>query len=232
MAEARQVCLVRWHRLRLNNLLGTVYMRSSFCTAMLCGFISCSFPCVASTITGEESGARLSSSFVFPTRSVSTSLLSLQQTTTNSEYVRSYKNVQYESASGELISLRHMYSTKWTDTQVLFLTSFADEDYGLIWGFTTGERALKYEIDPSLLLGWVQRWTLSKSQTLTLNALVAYGGKLKERTCLADYGDIGGVQNVNCRLAATTLSPEETLAYLSNKRPKLNRVSLRWQMQF
>ncbi len=36
----------------------------------------------------------------------------------------------------------------------------------------------------------------------------------------ADYGDIGGVQRVNCRLAATELEPKETLKYLLMKETK------------
>jgi len=45
------------------------------------------------------------------------------------------------------------------------------------------------------------------------------GGHLRERACTADYGEIGGVQRVNCRLAATPLEPRETLQYLWDERP-------------
>ena len=36
---------------------------------------------------------------------------------------------------------------------------------------------------------------------------------------MANYGDIGGVQQVNCRLAATELMPETTLSYLLHRAP-------------
>jgi hypothetical protein len=42
---------------------------------------------------------------------------------------------------------------------------------------------------------------------------------MEEKTCVADYGDIGGIQAVNCRLAATALEPAETLQYLYNEKP-------------
>ena len=42
---------------------------------------------------------------------------------------------------------------------------------------------------------------------------------MKERACTADYGDIGGVEQVNCRLAASEMTPTETLKYLTNALP-------------
>lgn len=52
------------------------------------------------------------------------------------------------------------------------------------------------------------------------STFVPFGGRLKEKICIADYGDIGGVQRVNCRLEATELEPKETLKYLFNERKK------------
>jgi hypothetical protein len=71
----------------------------------------------------------------------------------------------------------------------------------------------------------------SKSSTLTLNGYYTFGGKLKEKSCTADYGEIGGVQEVNCRLAATELPPAETLKYLLNERP-LNYKIVNVQFRF
>jgi len=39
---------------------------------------------------------------------------------------------------------------------------------------------------------------------------------MTEKTCSADYGQLGGIQTVNCRLAADVIPPEETLDYLVN----------------
>lgn len=161
----------------------------------------------------------------------STYLISLQQGTQLSEEVKGFKNVQYESSEGNVISLKAMYTPKIQNIRALFLTSF-DENSGLLWGFTTGERAQKYTIDPSITLGWIQRWTPYKRHSITLKAIATYGGKLKEHTCLADYGDIAGLQTVNCRLAATVIAPEESLAFLENKRPKENKISVEWTYMF
>lgn len=60
-----------------------------------------------------------------------------------------------------------------------------------------------------------------------------FGGRLKEKTCSADYGEIGGVQTVNCRLAASTLQPAETLQYLMNEKPKQDMlISVKWTYRF
>jgi hypothetical protein len=45
---------------------------------------------------------------------------------------------------------------------------------------------------------------------------------------VADYGDIGGVQSVNCRLAASELPPQETLKHLFNQAPH-DRVTLNFR---
>jgi hypothetical protein len=46
-----------------------------------------------------------------------------------------------------------------------------------------------------------------------------FSGKLREKSCTADYGEIGGVQEVNCRMAASILPPSETLKYKFNDKP-------------
>lgn len=56
---------------------------------------------------------------------------------------------------------------------------------------------------------------------------------LTERACTADCGDIGGIQRVNCRLAASALLPEETLRY----RMRMNgledtRVAVHYEFRF
>lgn len=98
--------------------------------------------------------------------------------------------------------------------------------FGFIWGISTGENAEKYKIDPELTLGFVYRNKISKNSTFTISGTTFIKGNLKERTCVANYGDIGGIQTVNCRLAASTLSPSETLNYLVNEKPNLIELFL------
>ena len=68
-----------------------------------------------------------------------------------------------------------------------------------------------------------------------LSALTVRGiawGDLNEQPCEGDYGDIGGVQTVNCRLAATFLAPEETLQYLAHAEPNRLHISLSYSASF
>jgi hypothetical protein len=87
---------------------------------------------------------------------------------------------------------------------------------GLIWGVGTGERGVKYRISPSFKLGFIHQARLGRCTTFTLRATTTLGGRLREKACTADYGDIGGVQAVNCRLAASEMEPAETLHHLFN----------------
>lgn len=50
---------------------------------------------------------------------------------------------------------------------------------------------------------------------------------------MADYGEIGGMQEVNCRLAAEPIPPNETLQYLVNE-PGRNesRLSVTFEYRF
>lgn len=91
--------------------------------------------------------------------------------------------------------------------------------FGFIWGASTGERGVKYTIAPSLKLGAVYQTEITKNGFFSVKGTTIVGGSLKEKSCTADYGDIGGVQEVNCRLAATELPPAETLNYLVRDKP-------------
>lgn len=120
----------------------------------------------------------------------------------------------YELSGGEFVAFRDWYTpTSSTDTTILFLRQISP-DFGLIWGGSTGERGKKYEIDPALHLGLLYRYSFSDSMALSFKAIYPFFGEMTEKTCTADYGDLGGVQTVNCRLAASTLPPAETLDYL------------------
>ena len=86
--------------------------------------------------------------------------------------------------------------------------------------FTAALSSGKLRPDPSLRLGFIHRASLARHTVLTVRATTTLGGRLREKSCTADYGDIGGVQTVNCRLAASTLEPAETLRYLFNETPR------------
>lgn len=161
----------------------------------------------------------------------STFLIGLNQGSPLSQKAQSLSSFQgYESAGGTMVKFDKWYTSKWTDVRVDFVTQIS-KDFGILWGLSTGEKAPKYTIDPSFKLGAVMIHHFSKSSTLTLNGYYTFGGKLKEKSCTADYGEIGGVQEVNCRLAATELPPAETLKYLLNERP-LNYKVVNVQFRF
>lgn len=152
----------------------------------------------------------------------STSLYDLKQGSELSDNIYSFRNVYYESSLGDAINLKNFYKTNWTDLSLTWITKI-DKNFGLIWGGSTGEYGEKYTIYPKFKFGFVFQTFLSKNSKLSLYATSYLGGMLKEKTCQADYGDIGGVQTVNCRLAGSTLQPAETLKYLLNKKPKYDQ---------
>ena len=161
-----------------------------------------------------------------------TRLLSIQQGTEMSAKVRGLGRNDYELASGEAANIQRWYRSSWIDTEFTFLTQLRS-DTGLIWGFSTGERGAKYRIDPSVRIGLVFLRQLGPRTHWTLRATTLLGGRLREQACVADYGDIGGVQPVSCRLAADEMQPAETLRYLLNERPgKRTSVSLRFSHDF
>ncbi|MFP8835427.1 hypothetical protein ACLIJR_14280 [Hydrogenophaga sp. XSHU_21] len=145
----------------------------------------------------------------------STSLIGVQQGSDLSSRVRSLKGQGFETSGGDRVDFAPWYSTNWTDLRITWMTQLSSHT-GLIWGVGTGERGVKYRISPSLKLGLIHQAHLGRHTTLTLRATTTLGGRLRERPCTADYGAIGGVQAVNCRLAASELEPTETLRYLFN----------------
>ena len=156
----------------------------------------------------------------------STYVIEIVQDTSISLKARDLRIGGFETAQGSYMDFARWYSPAWYDTRVSWLTQLSPR-FGVIWGISTGETAEKYTISPSLRLGFMYQAKPTKNSTLTFTATTTKGGNLTEKTCSADYGEIGGVQEVNCRLAATTLTPEETLAYLSYAKP-----SDTWQINF
>ncbi|GGH62166.1 hypothetical protein GVY41_18095 [Frigidibacter albus] len=149
----------------------------------------------------------------FPERNRKTFLIGIREGSQLSADVRSVRAGGYELADGTPIDFDRWYSTDWTDLGVTFLTQVTP-GLGVLWGASTGERGEKYRIDPALTLGVILQRRIGKRAFATLTAQTILGGNLREDTCMADYGAIGGVQEVNCRLAASTLAPAETLDYL------------------
>lgn len=73
---------------------------------------------------------------------------------------------------------------------------------------------------------------LSEKATLSTSLHTLIGGQLRERSCSADYGAFG-VSEVNCRLAASLLPPEETLDYMLDMPGwKETRLSINFQLVF
>lgn len=137
----------------------------------------------------------------------------------------------YELADGTWVPFAPWYHTDWPDTRVDMLTQFGD-DFGLLWGFGTGERGAKFTIDPSLRVGFVAQAHPSPNTLLSLTVRAIAWGNLNEKTCEGDYGEIAGVETVNCRLAATPLPPAETLQYLAHAEPNRLHISLSYSASF
>jgi hypothetical protein len=161
-----------------------------------------------------------------------TYLIDIGQGSQLSQVVRSSQTGGFETANGSRISFKGWYSTNWTDSRLAMMTQLTPW-LGLIWGASTGELGEKYTIDPSVKVGLVVRHDFAKNSSLSFKATTILGGSLREKSCIADYGEIGGQQKVNCRLAATPLAPTDTLQYLYNMKP-LNSyfLSLQYSLSF
>ena len=160
-----------------------------------------------------------------------THLLEFFQGSARSDLVRQVSHGGYELSGGETVSFDPWYSPALPDLTLLLFTEFSDS-FGVAWGVSTGERGPKYRIDPALHLGFSWQMVLAKNAVLSGSLQTLIGGDLHERTCRADYGVLG-VSEVNCRLAASVLPPEETLDFLLNREGwKDSRVSVRLDIRF
>lgn len=126
----------------------------------------------------------------------------------------------YEAAQGDWVSFQRWYAPTWRDTSVTWMTPLSPH-VGLLWGVSTGERAAKYTVAPGLRLGAVYQADLGRHTSLSFKAVHVLGGRLKERSCQANYGAISGDAEVevNCRLAASTLAPSDTLKLMLGGKP-------------
>jgi hypothetical protein len=127
----------------------------------------------------------------------------------------------YELSNGQPVTFDRWYRSQWQDLQLTFMTQLSPQ-WGVLWGIGTGERAPKYQIDPSVQLGLLFQQPMGAHSTWSVRATTRLGGRLREKTCSASYGIEGyeTPQTVNCRLAASVLKPEDTLNHLINEAPR------------
>jgi hypothetical protein len=125
-----------------------------------------------------------------------TSLVTISQGSSLTAMVAGLDNGGYELAGGSFQSFHKWYHTDWIDTRFEMLTQFSDS-FGVLWGASTGEHAEKFRIDPAAELGMILQGQPTPSTTLSLTLSTTLAGTLKEFPCVADYGAIGGVQEVN-----------------------------------
>jgi len=138
----------------------------------------------------------------------------------------------YELKDGRFQSFSEWYAGNMITTLVDFVTLFTSR-FGLLWGASTGETAQKYNLQPAARIGLIALTPIGANARLSLSAHATIAGRLRERPCTADYGDVGGVQKVNCRLAAGELPPQETLKHLWNiPRPDQMQITARLTLGF
>lgn len=193
-------------RVRLANLCLSVSLSAVICTAY------------AAPVTASA-------------QAVSVSLVDLHQGSTLSDLARFLSIGGYELQDGTWVDFDKWYHTDWIDLHADFLTQFND-DFGILWGFGTGERGEKYRIDPSLKLGIVTQAHPLPNAILSLTATTTLAGSFTEFPCVADFGAIGGVQEVNCRLAAGVLPPADTLKYLIHSDPSRLSLTVAYRANF
>jgi hypothetical protein len=175
---------------------------------------------------------------IFPTFAQSqelwdrTFVLDIRTGSSRSEIATSFARGGYELDDGTPVDLGDWYTANFPDFNVQFLTSL-DTDFGVIWGFSTGERGEKYRIHPGFWLGFIYRYKITTLMDLSLSAVTMLGGDFIEYDCVGDWPAFGGEQKVNCRLAATPLPPRETLRYLVRERGfRETRATLRYEIRF
>ncbi|MGO4854168.1 hypothetical protein [Phaeovulum sp. W22_SRMD_FR3] len=124
----------------------------------------------------------------------------------------------YELSDGNYFNFHDLYQPEWRNLRLDFMTEVNNE-LAITWGLSTGSWGRRFAIDPSFKIGFIYQVNTSRSSTITWSGSAILGGRLREKACVADYGTIGGIVAVNCRLAASFLAPQDTLRYLIDKRP-------------
>ncbi len=168
-----------------------------------------------------------------------TFLLDARTGSSRSALARELSQGQARLTGGRSIDLAEWYTPSVPEMNLTLLTAVTPS-FGMIWGISTGERGIKYRIDPGVWLGFVYRYELTQNTTISFTASTLLGGNFREKTCRATYGDqskpdpiLKGEQIVNCRLAASILPPDQTLRFLE-RRSGLSetRVRLRYEYRF
>ncbi len=150
----------------------------------------------------------------------------------NSGIVRHAARQSFELSGGGAVDLGKWYSPDFPNLSASFETKVS-RNMSLVWGGSLGEAGAKYRLGPSGTIGFVMRQPVGAHGTLSLEVIAQTGGALREGTCRADYGSIGGVQAVNCRLAASTLSPRQTLQYRWDlPSTTVAQVQLKYEIKF
>ena len=161
-----------------------------------------------------------------------TSLIEIKHGSELTNKMSAYRMGGYELSNGAPLQFKNWYTPTFTDTRLTYMTQ-VHKKVGVIWGFSTGENAQKYTVDPSIKLGLVFRHELDKTSSLSLRGTTILAGRLRESACTANYGDIGGVQQVNCRMASSPMQPSQTLQYLYNEKPyNYNTLWLQYTKNF
>ena len=96
----------------------------------------------------------------------STFLVSIQQGSPLSNKAMSLSEGGFETSTGASVKFDKWYTSKFTDMKFDFMTKVTNE-FGVLWGFSTGEKAPKYTIEPSVKLGAVYVHNLSKQATIS-----------------------------------------------------------------
>ena len=144
----------------------------------------------------------------------------------------SFRRLTGGLSDGSRYSFSRYYSSNFQDLRFTMLSP-VNSNFGIIWGFGTGESGAKYHIEPSLKIGFLTTQPVGDNGLLSISVSTVLGGYFREGTCTADYGAIGGIQEVNCRMADSILPPAETLDYLVNQPPMDQAsVSLRYRLWF
>lgn len=176
---------------------------------------------------GQVGSADADSAFLAQTQLVGLSFYGL-----NSGTVRQAARQGFELSNGTPADLAFWYSPQFPNISAVFATDLG-RGVSLIWGGSIGERGPKYSLDPSGVVGILLRQPMGPRAELTFQVYGQFGGALRESPCLGDYGALGGIQAVNCRLAASILPPVETLGYLWNTAPTAQATAkLTYELRF
>ena len=159
-------------------------------------------------------------------------ILSVQDDSGFSRLMAETSTKGYLLSDGTPVRFAPWYAAGWRELRVTTVTELGPQ-LGMLWGMGTGERAEKHRIEPSLRLGFVWALPARGRGAWTVMARTVIGGRLREERCSANFGAIGGTQEVNCRLAASAVPPPETLSRLYDRAPLgESMIELRYTLRF